>query len=279
MKEVFTQILNMSISASFLILAILLIRLLFKKLPKTYMCFLWLMAAVKLVIPFSVKTKVGLSPSGRTIPVESISAGGNLYIKSGYDLVDNRINFMINETINMQGTTVRIIGIWEIISIIWFTVVIIMLIYFALWYVMLKVQISDAVLLYDNIYQSEKVKSPFVLEIIKPKIFVPYNLSDEELIIDHEKAHIKRFDHLSKPLSFIILALHFFNPLVWLAYFTFGKDVELACDENVIGNYDSEKCKRYAYALLNTSLKGKNAVIYPIGFGEIDVKERIKNAV
>ena len=164
---------------------------------------------------------------------------------------------------------------------VWLVGVIALLIYTIVSYLRLKKKIGTAVLLRDNIYQSEAAVSPFVLGIIKPEIYIPFNVNerDTEHVISHEIAHIKRKDHIMKPLGFLILTFHWFNPLVWLGYILFCRDIELACDEKVVKGLSKEQRADYSEALLNCSVNRRLISACPVAFGELNVKNRVKSVL
>ena len=163
----------------------------------------------------------------------------------------------------------------------WLVGVFALLLYTVISYVRLKKKIGTAVLYKDNIFQSESVISPFVLGIIKPKIYLPFNMTDSDMenVVAHEQAHIKRKDHLWKPLGFLLLTIHWFNPLMWVGYIMLCKDIELACDEKVVKNLDTEQRADYSQALLSCSVNRRMIAACPLAFGEVGVKSRIKTVL
>lgn len=294
MADFFNEILNMSITASWLILAVMLIRFIFSKAPKWIRGVMWAMVGIRLIIPFSLESALSLIPSAETIPQEIIRTDpsdnigaaeilgyiGNNPVSYDLGIQDGSICF--NEICAPDCDTVNpLLLILTVASVLWIIGLATMLIYTVISTFMLKSKISTAVLLRDNIYQSEAVDSPFIFGIIKPKIYIPYGLSEDTLqyVEAHENAHLKRFDHITKLLGFLVLCVHWFNPLVWLAYNLFCKDIELACDEKVIREMETEKRKEYACAILDCGISRRRIAACPLAFGETSIKERIKNAL
>ena len=233
MSELFVTAVNMSISASWVILAVLLFRFLLQKAPKWVNVLLWGIVAIRLVCPFSFESMLSLIPSIQTINPEV--ALNSPVIDSGVAIIDNMVNPIISEaTVSIQPE--KEINLFQFImpylACLWYVDIVALLIYTLISFLRLKGKIRTSVLLRDNIYQSEAVVSPFVLGIIKPKIYLPFNMSEQDMehVIAHEQAHIRRKDHLWKPLGFLILTLHWFNPMVWLGYILLCRDIELACD-------------------------------------------------
>ena len=264
MKEMFELMFSITLSTNVFIIAILLLRFLFKNSSKNSRLFLWFLVGIKLILPFNIESKFSLIPDG-AIEKSTINATdivGDVVANSTYvneSLFDSKLIFLC----------------------VWATVTLIILIYGAVSFWRLHKNIGDAIKMEGNIFQSEKVVSPFVLGIIKPKIYIPFNLDDETLshIVSHEKSHIKSFDNITKLVAFILLAVHWYNPLVWICFKLLTVDIELACDERVIKNYNLEKRKFYAEALLNCAVNEGRGLIHPLAFGEVSIKDRIKAVV
>ena len=282
MTEFFLTVVNMSISTGWIILAVLLLRSLLKKAPKWITVVLWGMVALRLICPFSIESVLSLLPSSQTINPEI-----NLNtpeINSGVTIIDNAINPIISDTtITLQPE--KSVNFFQFIvpylAGLWILGMVVLFIYTAISYLKLKKKIGAAVLYHDNIYQSENVASPFVLGIIKPKIYLPFNMDekDMEYVIAHESAHIRRKDHLWKPLGFLLLTLHWFNPLIWLGYVLLCRDIELACDEKVIKGLDRDARADYTQALLTCSVNRRMIAACPLAFGEVGVKDRVKSVL
>ncbi len=282
MSEFFLKIVNMSISASWIVLAVLLLRLLFKKAPKWITVLLWGVVAVKLLCPFSIESVLSLIPSAETISPEIMMSKAP-EINTGVPIINEVVNPIIYESFapNPSASANPLQILIPVFAIIWLIGIAGMLIYTAISYIRLKNRIGTAVLLKDNVFQSEKVGSPFVLGVINPKIYLPFNMStqDTEHVIAHENAHIRRKDHLWKPLGFLLLTVHWFNPLMWLAYVFLCRDIELACDEKVIKDLNTKQKADYSAALLSCSVKRRMIAACPLAFGEVGVKKRVKSVL
>ena len=291
MREVFTGILNISITASILIVVCILVRLIFKNMPKSVRCLMWLLVAVRLAIPFAIESPFSLLPAREYVAIstdaidasEISSQAGDLAVQSETtDLSDDSATNTAEFTsLTVDKYVVKSTQAIDIISIIWLVGVVAVLTYALVAYIRLRRMVDDAVLLRENVYQSEKVGTVFVLGIFSPKIYVPYGLSPVELYmsLNHERAHLARRDHLVKPLGFIIAAVYWFNPMVWLAYILLCRDIELACDEKVIRKIGYNMKKSYSQALLNLSIPRKYISACPVAFGEVGVDERVKNVL
>ena len=281
MSGLFLKILNMSILASYIVLAVLLLRLLLKKAPKWINCILWGIVGLRLVLPFSIESMFSLIPSTETISKASDSP--RPYFESGLSVVDNQVNGYLRGTYfeGVSRPQGNFIDITTILGNIWLVGVVALLIYTVISYIKLKKKIGTAVLLRDSIYQSENVVSPFVLGVIKPKIYLPFNMKDKamEHVVAHEMAHIRRKDHIWKPLGFLLLTLHWFNPLMWLGYVLLCRDIELACDEKVIKELEHDARADYSEALLTCSVNRRMIAACPLAFGEVGVKDRVKSVL
>lgn len=281
MAAIFLKTVNMSISACWIVLAIMLLRIALKKAPKWINCILWGIAGLRLVMPLSFESIFSLIPSAETIIKAPYSP--RPYFESGVPPIDNQVNAYLNGNYfeGVTRPTGNFVDITTVLAIIWVIGIITLLIYTFVSFLRLKDKISTAVLLRDNIYQSESVVSPFVLGIIKPKIYLPFNMNGQDMdhVVAHEKAHIKRKDHLWKPLGFLILTLHWFNPLMWLGYVLLCRDIELACDEKVIKEFNNEQRADYSEALLTCSVNRRMIAACPLAFGESDVKNRVKSVL
>lgn len=280
MNELFLKVVNMSISASWIVLAVLLLRLLLKKAPKWINVILWGIVGIRLVCPFNVESIFSLVPSNETIPTDIISTQ-NTNINSGISFVDTAVNGYISD-LYAGGATIdyRKIVI-TVISVIWLVGIAVMLTYTLISYIRIKNKLKEAVLKTENVLLCDRISTPFILGIVKPKIYLPFNLSekDSEFVIAHEKSHIRRKDHIWKPLGFLILALHWFNPLIWPVYVLFCRDIELACDEKVIKEFNTDKRADYSQALLTCSIDRRMISVCPLAFGEVGIKERIKTVL
>ena len=282
MNELFLKIINMSISASWLVLAVLILRLILKKAPKWVNVLLWGIVAVRLAFPFSIESALSLIPSAETIS-PGIMMDTVPSVQTGVTVINNVINPVIGSSLApAPGASANPLQIWiPILSIVWAVGVAALLLYTAVSYWRLRCKVSEAVILRDNIYQSENVASPFVLGIIKPNIYLPYHMDGQDLshVVAHEQAHIRRRDHWWKPLGFLLLTIHWFNPLMWLAYVLLYRDIELACDEKVIKELGNEQRADYTQALVACSVNRRMIAACPLAFGGVGVKERVRSVM
>ena len=282
MNELFLKIINMSISASWLILAVLILRLVLKKAPKWVNVLLWGIVAVRLICPFSFESTLSLIPSAETFP-EKVISGPSFDIQTGISPVDNRINDYLGDRY-FEGVTVPANNgnnIMTILTIVWIIGILLLVAYTIISYRRLHREIDAAVRYKDNIFQSENVSSPFVLGIIKPRIYLPFKMDSQDLehVVAHEQAHIQRKDHWWKPLGFLLLTIHWFNPLIWLAYVLLCRDIEFACDEKVIKELGNEQRADYTQALVVCSVNRRMIAACPLAFGEVGVKDRVKSVM
>lgn len=281
MAGIFLKIVNMSISSCWIVLAIILLRVILKKAPKWINCVLWGIAGLRLVMPFSFESIFSLIPSTETIT--KLPDSPRPHIESGVSIIDNPVNDYLqgNYFEGVTRPTGNFIDVTAILAIIWVIGIVALLIYTLVSFLRLKRKIGTAVLLRDNIYQSEAVISPFVLGIIKPKIYLLFSMKEQDInhVIAHEQAHIRRKDHLWKPLGFLILTFHWFNPLIWLSYILLCRDIELACDEKVVKKLNIEQRADYSEALLNCSVNRRMIAACPLAFGETGVKDRVKSVL
>lgn len=282
MNELFLTIVNRSISASWLILAVLLLRFALKKAPKWVNVLLWGIVAVRLLCPFSFESALSLVPSAETIPL-NIEMDTTPSIHSGIHAINNAVNPIIRRSNTpMTGASANPLQITiAIYEHLWIFGMIVLTLYTAISYWRLRHKVDTAVRCKDNIFRSENVCSPFVLGIVKPRIYLPFELDGPDLdnVITHEQAHIRRKDHWWKPLGFLLLSIHWFNPLMWLAYALLCRDIELACDERVIKTLNHEQRADYTQALVACSVSRRSLAACPIAFGEGNVKVRVKSVL
>lgn len=282
MNELFLKIINMSISASWLVLVVLILRFVLKKAPKGVNILLWGIVAIRLICPFSFESALSLIPSAETFP-EKVISGPSFDVQTGITPVDNRINDYLGDRY-FEGVTVPANNgnnIMTILTIVWTIGILLLVAYTVISYWRLRRKVDTAVRYKDNIFQSENVKSPFVLGIIKPRIYLPFNMNGQDLehVVAHEQAHIHRKDHWWKPFGFLLLTIHWFNPLVWLAYVLLCRDIELACDEKVIKELGNEQRADYTQALVACSVNRRMIAACPLAFGEVGVKDRVKSVM
>lgn len=282
MDDVFLKLVNLSISASWLILAVLVLRVVLKKAPKWVMPLLWGVVALRLVCPFSIESALSLIPSAETIPSEIVTETREpvLYEQATLDIVTNPTLPSAAEVpvgVSRQQAQVD----FNIYSVLWLAGMAALLVHALMSAGKLKKKLATAILLRDNIYESEFVDSPFVFGVIKPKIYLPMHMDEGTAahVIAHERAHLARCDHWWKVLGYLVLALHWFNPLVWVAYILFCRDIELACDEKVVKGLDGAARADYSQALLSCAAPKRAVAACPLAFGEGNIKTRVKSAL
>ncbi len=282
MEAVFLKVLNMSIAACWLILAVLLLRLLLHKSPKTLTCLLWALVGVRLACPFSFESMLSLIPSRETVPAAIITDTVPA-IDSGISAVDRVVNTVISPSFYPQpesgATPLQVFTF--VASVVWLVGIAGMLVYAAVSYLRLRRQVREAAFLRENIWECDCIATPFILGVLRPRILLPTSLpaEDTDYVLAHERAHLGRWDHWWKPLGFLLLAVHWFNPLVWLAYALLCRDIELACDERVVRDMDTDRIKAYSTALLDCSMPRRSLSACPLAFGEVGVKHRIKSVL
>lgn len=283
MEEIFLNLVNLSLTASWLILAVALLRLLIKKAPKWITCAMWLMVGLRLLLPFSLESAFSLIPSTQPLNPGIILESNKLNINTAIPAVDAPVNAHLGDTY-YEGVTVPAnysLNITTVLTAVWIIGIIALLTYSVISFLRLRLRMRTATVLRGNIRESDFVESPFVLGLFKPTIYLPYNMNESDAVnvIAHENAHIKRLDHIFKPLMFLICSVYWFNPLVWLAYALLCRDIELACDEHVIKSLSKDERKAYSSALLACSAERRRVAPCPLAFGETDVKRRIKTVL
>ena len=282
MEGIFLDFLNRSITAGWLILAVILLRMLLKRMPKWISCLMWALVAFRLTCPFSLESVFSLIPSRETVP-HNMSVSSEPVFDCGIRFVDNAVNQVIRKSAAPRPeASANPLQIWLFAaSVIWIAGTAVLLSY-ALWaYIRLWLKLRTAVRLQEPVMLSEFVDTPFVFGLVRPRIYLPCHLPEELRVpvIAHEIAHLKRRDNLWKILGYMLLAAYWFHPLCWVGYILFCRDMELACDEKVIRNYDVHQKKLYSEALLACSMDKHMALICPLAFGEVGVKERIKSVL
>ena len=298
MQAVFLELIKLSLIGSLFAGAVMLVRLIFPKTPKWIFCLLWGVVALRLICPLSIESSLSLVPD-RIASGQIIASVGNEYIgdvdiirendaaydsaveagrqpvysEDGYYVVTEKDSLEIPKTV---GET-----LYPVLSWIWAVGTVSMLIYTVVSFLVLRRKMAEATRLRDNIWQCERVDSPFVLGFIKPRIYLPYSFTDSDManVIAHEQAHIHRRDHWWKPIGFVLLSLHWFNPVLWLAYVMLCRDIEAACDEKVIKHMEKDEMRAYSTALLNCSVNRRRIAACPLAFGEVGVKERVKTVM
>ena len=283
MTNLFLTLFNKSIPACFLILAVMLLRLLFKKAPKALFPVLWAFVGLRLALPFLPESRLSVIPSPETLSYETVRYAAHPTVQTGIYAVNSAVNPTLGKVFETPagGSVSPLYVLTSVMGAIWVIGVIVMLFYAFFCYFHLKNRLKTAVLFRDNLYHSEAVTSPFVLGLIRPRIYLPFTLAEKDLdaVVAHEKAHIARGDVLWKLLGYLFLCVYWFNPLVWLAYILFCRDIEFACDERVIGQLAIEERAAYSEALLAASMPKARIAACPLAFGEGNVKERIKRVL
>ena len=270
MSAVFLKILNMSISASWIAATVLLLRLCLKRAPKWWNVLLWGLVAVRLMLPVSIESSLSLLPRAEVVRPAVIAPS-----------VPGGAAPMIGGAAAIASGAKTQLPIWTILAWVWLFGVLALFLYTAVSTLRLRHQVREAVRLRGNIYQSEQVASPFVLGILRPKVYLPYHMDSREAqhVLAHEQAHLRRGDHFWKPLGFLLLTIHWFNPLMWLSYAMLCRDIELACDETVIRDLGCEQRADYMQALVACSVNRRRIAACPLAFGETGVKERVKSVM
>ena len=281
-EQVFLKIINMSLGASLAVCAVLLLRFGMKKLPKVYSYLLWLIVLLRFLCPVTFQTALGLIPVKAEAFTYQGLAGAAPYADTGIRTIDSAVtNTILNYSapdpiVSANPMQIYIwMGAW-----LWALTAAALLIYAIISYVRLKQKIGTATRIADGIFETDRIKTPFLLGMIRPKIYVPIGLSEQErdCVVLHEKVHLKRKDHWVKPLAFLAVALHWFNPLAWLSFYLMTKDMEMSVDEAAMRNADEDIRAGYSKSLLSLSMK-QNGMLVPLAFGESSTKERVKNVL
>lgn len=280
MENIFLRLLNMSINAGYLVLAVCLLRLLLKKAPKWIMGVLWALVAVRLVCPFSLESIFSLIPSAETVP-HDILLSETPAISSGIPILNRTLNPIISGSLSPNaGDSANPAQIVIFAAaVIWLSGAVLMLSYALASCLRIHFKVRESVCLRENIWICDRIPAPFIFGIFRPRIYLPSSLehSDAHHVILHEKAHLKRRDHIWKPLGFLLLTVYWFNPILWAAYVLMCRDIELACDEKVIRESGIEIKKAYSEALINCSISRKMISACPLAFGETGIKERVRS--
>lgn len=286
MEVVFLKLLNRSIAAGWLILAVICLRPVLRRAPRWMLCLLWGLVAVRLLCPVSLQSVFSLIPSRATVRQEAVFSEAfseTPVVQSGIRLVDHAVNPVLRESLAPgPGDSVNPLQVWLFAAgVLWAMGVVTLLGYAAASYVRLRLRLRTALGLDGPVYLSEFVDTPFILGVLRPRIYLPAGMPEalRGPVLAHEKAHLERRDHLWKLLAYLLLAVYWFHPLCWAAYCLFSRDVELACDEKVIKNYDGVQKRAYSEALLECSVGGRRGRSCPLAFGEVGVKARIRSVM
>lgn len=284
MEGIFVKLLNMSVSASGFILIAVLLRALLKRSPKWIHCLLWGLVAVRLVCPLSFESSFSLAPRADFVETKlGVQREDGRYMNSVTDAgkaLNDDLDNAQNKNLANKGNADRQSD-WKKISWTWFTGVVLLLGYAAISYLRFRKKVQASVRLRDGIYVCDNIRTPFILGVIRPGIYLPSDMDEVQTdnVIAHERAHLSRLDQVWKPLGYCLLAVYWFNPLCWLAYVLFCRDMELACDEKVIRDMDTEDKKVYSRVLLSFSDPSHRIAAGPLAFGEIGVKKRIQSVL
>ena len=279
MTELFLRVVNLSIAASWLVLAVLLLRLILRRSPKWISMLLWGLVGIRLICPLSLESVWSLIPSAQTIS-PTILTDSTPTVHTGFPTLNQSINPVLSQAVSSAPDAApNLLEIWlPVLAVLWFLGMAALLAWSVLRYLRLRRDLETAVWLEDNLYQSGAVRSPFVLGLRHPRIYLPFSLDGDTLahVVAHERTHLARRDHWWKALGFVLLCVHWFNPLMWVAYGMFCRDVELACDEAVVKNLEPKQRADYSQALLLCSVGHTAWTASPLCFGEVSVKQRVK---
>ena len=282
MADVFIKTLNMGIAASWLILAVVVLHVILKRAPKRFRLLLWAVVGLRLVLPVSIESALSLVPSTQTLP-ENVMYAAAPELNTGIAALNDAINpaFTAAFAPEPAASANPLQVLLPVASVIWLAGAAAMLLWALVSWLRLRRRVAEAVRLEGNMFESERVASPFVLGLIRPRIYLPFGLDEgaREQVLTHERAHIARGDHVIKPLGWLILAVYWYNPLVWLAYALFCRDIELACDERVIRRLPVSGRADYSQALLDLSRPHHGVGACPLAFGESAVKGRVKSVL
>lgn len=279
MSELFLALFNRAIAAGWLVLAIVALRPVLHRAARRFHCALWGLVGLRLVWPFSLKSPLSLLPSAETVPPE-ILYDPSPTIQTGVTAFNSAVNPILSQSMAPNpGDSVNPLQVYTAVAAnLWLLVFVALLVYTAVSYLRIRRTVATAVLVEDGVYQSEHIASPFLLGIFRPRIYLPCSLTpqQQECVLAHERAHLRRRDHWWKPLGWLLVCVFWFHPLLWLAYALLGRDMELSCDEAVIRTMDLDGKKAYSYTLLSCSAPRRTMAACPLAFGEADVKRRIR---
>ena len=282
MQNIFISLLNTSITAGYLVIAVMLLRPLLKKAPKYIRCILWGLVGLRLILPFSFESVLSLIPSAEPIPPEIVTSPAPV-IHSGITFVNSAVNPVISQSMapspeaSVNPMQIVMAVAWNV----WLLGVVAMVLYSVISFVLLKRKLREAVQDGGNVWLCDRVSSPFLLGLFRPRIYLPSDLAESSkvYVLAHENAHIRRKDHWWKPLGFLLLTVYWFNPLMWVAYIFLCRDIEFACDEKVIKELGTDCKCAYSEALINCSVPRRMISACPVAFGEDGVKGRIKSVL
>ena len=288
MTDLFLRIVELSWQAGVLALAVMLARLALRRAPKWAVCLLWALVAVRLVLPFSLQSPVSLQAAQSPVTAalcelpqtqEAAQKTDEVLPSGSTEPLTPRppTEIVTAQPVPMPKPVMTV----SLLAAVWLAGVAVMLTYLLTSYLRIYHQVRTAVRLEDNVYRCDRWGTPFVLGVFRPRIYVPVGVDEADLpqVLAHERCHIRRGDHAVKPLAFLLLAVHWFNPVLWAAYILLGRDMENACDERVLQTLDSAGRAAYSRALVACAVQERPAAVCPLAFGETAVKERVKNAL
>ncbi|MBQ6165366.1 MAG: hypothetical protein IJK23_12900 [Clostridia bacterium] len=279
MDDLFLKLFNMSVTAGWVVLALVAVRLVFRKAPKRLLCALWGLVGLRLILPFTLKSVVSLIPSTETVGSDPV---GNPVINSGFSAFNTVVNPVISQNaVPLQTGRTQWESFLAAAPYLWLCGAALMLAWAVFSYLRVRGQTRVSVPVGRNVYLCDGLPSPFLLGIFRPRIYLPSDVTDEEqtFILAHEQAHLKRFDHIWKPLGFLLLSVYWFHPLLWVAYLLLCRDIESACDERVIKHYSDRERAMYSQTILRFSAPRRAVSACPVAFGETGVKERVKSVL
>lgn len=309
MDAIFLEVFNRSIAAGWLILAVIAVRFFLRKAPRQLSCVLWALVAVRLLCPFSLESAFSLIPSGETISLEVVRYAQEPAITSGIPALNDALNPVLAENFAPEpGASVNPLQAWIfLLSIVWAAGIAVLLGYALIGFLRVRVMVREAAPLSVpagvletvpagkddgagkplsmsgdlDVWVCDTVEAPFLLGILRPRIYLPSGIEVEwlESILAHERVHIRRKDHWWKLLGYLLRTVYWFHPLVWAAHFLFCKDLELACDEKVVSGMNLAGRKAYSHALLACGMHRKTVFSYPLAFGEVGIRERVRNVL
>ncbi len=290
MEKVFVEILNMGLTATWVVLAVLAVRALCHKAPKTLTVCLWALVGLRLVSPFIPESMLSLIPSGKIVSPEILLAE-RPSIHTGVTMLNSTVNPYLSEHLAPEysvssgwapGVSANPMQILAFVaSLVWIAGMVIMFAYSLSSYLWLRHKVKVSLCYRDNIYFCDSIATPFVFGIVKPRIYLPSGMEEAqtECVIAHEMSHLKRKDHWWKTIAFFLLSVYWFHPLLWISYLLFSRDIERACDERVVREMEPDSRKNYAEALVSCSLQKRRMLACPLAFGEVGVKNRVKSVL
>ena len=280
MTDLFLRILNLSFSATWVVLAVVIARLLLKKAPRRLICALWALVALRLLFG-GLEAPFSLIPSSELIPPDSLF-DETPAIESGIDSIDQLVNPVYSESLRpTPGASVNPLQVWLAVAAnLWLLGAASMTVWAFISVLRVRRQVREAIPA-NNVWLCDRIESPFIFGLLRPRIYLPSDLPEtaRHHVLAHERAHLRRRDHWWKPLGFALLTVNWFNPAIWLAYLLLCRDIELACDERVIQSFTAEEKKSYSAALLRCSVNPRRITACPLAFGEVGVKQRIQSVL